>query len=319
MRTGRLLLLSTLTLASCGPLVEEEAVLGQRQDAVITDADADGIDDGLEDQLAAKFAPEVRLAPDSIDWTRPANVDWYLARVSMRFDHSGCPDCQVLALGSLTQANLSAQTHNMKSGLFCSHNSTAYGSSASHKEFFLQPPDDATHNGSASSGWKVYVHAKKSTLVSGGYDIQYWFFYAYNDSYASVNHEADWEHITVTADSASNFYSAWYAAHSGGKRYSASQLQWNGTHPIVYSADGSHASYPSVGTFPTEVTGFDDHTYSGGPVWQTWNNWVNVGEKAAPRNGQTFIKYGGRWGEVGELEDTSGPQGPSFQGSWSTY
>jgi hypothetical protein len=46
---------------------------------------------------------------------------------------------------------------------------------------------------------------------------------------------------------------------------------------------------------------------------------VNVGEKGAPRNGQLFIAYGGRWGEVGELEETSGPQGPSFQGSWNNY
>src|SRR5690606_41598556 len=30
-------------------------------------------------------------------------------------------------------------------------------------------------------------------------DIQYWFFYPYNDWVASVNHEADWEHITVVA------------------------------------------------------------------------------------------------------------------------
>jgi hypothetical protein len=318
MRTGRLLLLSTLTLASCGPLVEEESALGERSEALIVDADMDGIDDGLEDQLAAKFAPEVRLAPLSIDWTRPANVDWYLARVHMRFDHSGCPDCEVLALATPTQSNLSTQSHKTK-GTFCTHTSTVYYSNQSRKEFFLQPPDDAVHNGAPSTEWRTYVHSKKSSLVTGGYDIQYWFFYPYNDSVASVNHEGDWEHITVTTDSAGNFYSAWYAQHGGGTRYSASQLRWNGTHPIVYSADGSHASYPTVGEFPTEVSGFYDYTYDGGPVWQTWNNWVNVGEKSYPRNGQSFIKYGGRWGEVGEFDDTSGPQGPSFQGSWNSY
>ncbi|MFE8599619.1 Vps62-related protein [Archangium violaceum] len=318
MRTGRLLLLSTLTLASCGPLVEEQATPGERTDALITDVDLDGIDDAFEDQLAAKFAPEVRLAPDSIDWARPANVDWYLARVHMRFDHSGCPDCEVLALATPTQSNLSTQSHKTK-GTFCTHTSTVYASNASRKEFFLQPPDDNVHKGTTSSGWRVYVHTKKSVVVSGGYDIQYWFFYPYNDSYASVNHEADWEHITVSTDAVGNFQSAWYAAHSGGHRYTASQLKWNGTHPIVYSADGSHASYPTAGTYPTEVSGFDDHSYEGGPVWQTWNNWVNVGEKNAPRNGQNFIKYGGRWGEVGELDATSGPQGPSFQGAWNNY
>jgi hypothetical protein len=319
MRTRRLLLLSPLMLAACGPVADElDTLTGEAEAALLVDADGDTIDDGLEDQLAAKFAPEVRLAPDGIDWARPANVDWYLARVHMRFDHSGCPDCQVLALATPTQANLSTQSHKTK-GSFCTHTSTVYYSNQSRKEFFLQPPDDAVHNGAPSTEWRTYVHVKKSTLVSGGHDIQYWFFYPYNDSVASVNHEADWEHITVTADSAGNFYSAWYAQHGGGKRYAASQLSFvNSTHPVVYSADGSHASYPTVGSFPT-ILGFSDYTYSGGPVWQTWNNWVNVGEKTAPRNGQSFIKYGGRWGEVGEMDDTSGPQGPAFQGSWTTY
>src|SRR5262245_48673228 len=56
-----------------------------------TDADLDGIADELEAYLVAQFAPELRLAPDENDWTRPANVDWYLARVHMRFDHPDCP------------------------------------------------------------------------------------------------------------------------------------------------------------------------------------------------------------------------------------
>jgi hypothetical protein len=317
MRTGRFLLFSTLSLAACGPLAEEDASIGEHSDALIADVDADGLDDAIEDQLAAQYAPEVRLAPTSIDWARPANVDWYLARVHMRFDHSGCSDCQVLALGTPTQSNLSTQSHKTKNWI-CSHGSTSYSSSQSRKEFFLQPPDDTVHNGAPASAWRVYVHVKPSVVVAGGYDIQYWFFYPYNDFIASVNHEADWEHITVSTNSAGAFQSAWYAKHSDGARYTASQLSWNGTHPIVYSADGSHASYPAAGAWPL-VLGVSDHTYDGGPVWQTWTNWVNVGEKSAPRNGQLFIKYGGRWGEVGELDDTSGPQGPSFQGSWNNF
>jgi hypothetical protein len=317
MRTGRLFLLSTLTLAACGPLAEEDESLGERADAVFTDADGDGLDDAVEDQLAATYAPEVRLAPNAIDWTRPANVDWYLARVHMRFDHAGCPDCQVIALGAPTQNNLSTQSHNTKNW-YCGHTSTTYASSQSHKEFFLQPPDDAVHNGASSSEWRVYVHVKPSVVVSAGYDIQYWFFYPYNDFIASANHEADWEHITVSATSNGDFHSVWYAQHSGGIRYTASQIAWNGTHPIVYSADGSHASYPAAGDWYLAPAVYD-HTYTGGPTWQTWTNWVNVGEKSAPRSGQLFIKYGGRWGEVGELDDTSGPQGPSFQGSWNSY
>ena len=312
-------LLGLGALAACGP---EAAAPTDGQDqsasesALTVDNDGDGIDDAYENQLAAKFAPEVRLPPDSIDWTRPANVDWYLTKVSMRFDHSGCPDHEIKALGTLTQANLSTQSH-ATTNWYCGHTSTVYPSSAKHLEFFLQPPDDATHAGTAPSGWRVYVHVKKSTLVTGGFDVQYWFFYAYNDAAATINHEADWEHITVTTDAAGAFQSAWYAQHNSGARYTAAQLLWNGNHPIVYSADGTHASYKGPGTWAGPVV--PDYCYDGGPVWQTWTNFVNVGETAAPLNGQSFIKYGGRWGEIGELEDTSGPPTPSVQGSWTTY
>jgi len=173
---GCLGLLCCVILASCGPALELEAgAESSGVNALVTDNDVDGIDDAFEGQLASKFAPEVRLPPDSVDWTRPANVDWYLARVHMRFDHSGCPDHQILALGAVTQANLSTQSHATTNWM-CSHTSTVYGSNVKHLEFFLQPPDDTVHNGTTSTGWRTYVHVKKSVVVTGGYDVQYWFF-----------------------------------------------------------------------------------------------------------------------------------------------
>src|SRR5215208_576447 len=57
-----------------------------------TDNDGDGLPEQLEDYLMTTFGPELRLPPDDIDWTRPANVDWYLPKVRMRFDHPQCPD-----------------------------------------------------------------------------------------------------------------------------------------------------------------------------------------------------------------------------------
>jgi len=43
---------------------------------------------------------------------------------------------------------------------------------------------------------------------------------------------------------------------------------------------------------------------------------VNVGEKNYPLNGQSFIQYYSRWGELGASEKTSGPRTPSHQASW---
>src|SRR5688572_7923317 len=72
-----------------------------------TDDDADGIPDALEDRLMQRFGPELRLPPDAIDWTRPANVDWYLPQMKMRFDHPGCPDdgSNLLDAGAITFEN----------------------------------------------------------------------------------------------------------------------------------------------------------------------------------------------------------------------
>lgn len=283
-----------------------------------TDEDADGLPDEGEDWLAAKFAPELRLPPAEIDWTRPASVDWYLPYVHMRFDHPNCPDHEVLPIGAVSQESLSQQTHARSEGVaVCNHTSEIVSSATSEKGFFLQPPDDAIHNGSSNpADWRVYVHVKASKRVAGGVDIQYWFFYPYNDWVASVNHEADWEHVTIVASGDGTLQGAWFATHNGGEWHDPADLTLTDDgRPVVFVADGSHASYPTVGEFE-QGPGFTDRTYDGGPIWRTVENWVNVGERDAIRNGQNFLSYGGRWGEVGTTDFTSGPQGPAFQDAW---
>jgi Vacuolar protein sorting-associated protein 62 len=316
----RLLLASALLLLpACGG---EVSVDDSEDPAALTgDGDGDGIADSLESALAARFAPVVRLHPS--DQNRPANVDWYLPRMHLRFSHAHCPDHQVLADGAVTETNLSQQSHPTDN-FVCVHTSTHYLSNALHAEYFLQPTDlSAVQAGLATSGWRTYVHVKKSLLAGGAYDIQYWFFYAYDDGPLDFNHEADWEHITVTVDASQNFVSAWYAQHNSGTRYPASALTFiGGTHAVVYSANGTHASYPKAGSWSVTL-GFTDYTADGGPSWDTGSSStlgvVNVGEVSAPLSGQSFVRYGGRWGEIGTSDYSSGPLTPSFQSSWTTY
>jgi hypothetical protein len=316
------------------PLGDHQAPRFTGTDA--TDADADGIADNLEDYLLAQFAPELRLAPDDIDGTRPANVDWYLSKVHMRFDHPNCTDHEVLAIGKVTADSIWQQTHATSSGIepFCSHTSTQLASGTgsstftSHKDFFLQAEDDAlVHPGippSRSSEWRVYGHVSKSSYVrasdskAAAYDVQLWFFYAYNDSVGGVNHEGDWEHATISVTSDLDVVSVYYSAHhEGGRLDDLTKLSWRDrTHPVGYSADGSHAVYESAGEHPSAVPGFPDHAYDGGPVWETWKNVANLGERGAVLPGQGWARYDGRWGEVGTVEDTSGPVGPMYSGRW---
>lgn len=282
-----------------------------------TDDDQDGIPDGLEDYLAERFAPVLRLPPPDKEQNNPSSVDWYLERVHMRFDHPRCFDHEIIALGSVTQQNLSTQQHQ-QTNLICSHSGSMLTSDKRRPEFFLQPPDDKTHKGADPSEWRAYVHARRSSVLDRGYDVQFWFFWPYQDWVASFNHEGDWEHITVSIDEKGALQKVWYAQHGGGAEIALGDVIWvDQTHPTVFTADGSHASYVKAGKF-TPFPGLDDHTYDTGPVWDTRTQLVNVGEIDKPSAGQDFIRYGGRWGEIGELDQTSGPLTPSVQDAWDS-
>ncbi|MBA3821619.1 MAG: Vps62-related protein [Deltaproteobacteria bacterium] len=298
-----------------------------------TDTDRDGIPEQLEDYLMARFGPELRLAPDGIDGARPANVDWYLPKVRLRFDHPGCPDdsANLLNVGAITFDNLYDQTHYTKAtgtGL-CRHNdqpADLRDATKRHLEFFLQAEnDELVHAGipaARQAEWRAYVQVRPSSYartdgIAAAYDLQVWYFFAYNDNVATANHEADWEHMTISITADYAVASVFYATHDAGHRIDdLAKLAWFGDHVVGYVADGSHATYESAGDHPGPVV--DDRCYEGGPVWTTWTNFVNVGDLGHVLHDQTWARYGGRWGEVGETSFTSGPPGPMFQRSWDT-
>jgi hypothetical protein len=334
---------ASMTVAvGCGPddemaltgllTVKQQVIAGCTASGV--DADADGIDDGDESCLLQRHAPVVYL-PWTLDWTKPANVDWYLSRVHMRFTHDGCSDCAILGVGSVTQSSMINRTHTDKNWL-CSHTSTtrySYGTDWNESEhFFLQPPDDTTHNGSSNSAdWKVYGHVYKNAL--GGVNVQYWFFFPYNDAQLSFNHESDWEHINVRLNPDYSIAGVHYAHHKNVTYYAKASVQWfDSTHPLVWTADGSHASYVSESICDSTIEeagwGSSSCETNSNYRWFTWaggkgtlagfqgGGVINVGEKTRLLNGQNFIKYNSRWGEIGETSATTGVRGPAFQGNW---
>jgi len=308
------------------------------------DNDGDGIDDGTEADLANTYAPLLYM-PNLItrdqagsgvsgDWTWPANVEWYLANTQMRFHHDNCPDHQILNLGTINTSNLITQSHQRAtSWLGCSHSGTTYNSGENtydaENHFFLQAVyDDVTHPGVRdASGWKVYTHVYYNNI--GGISIQYWFFYAYNDFIAGFNHESDWEHITVQLNGSQQAVSLVYAAHFSPKTWAAGDISWYGTHPQVWVADGSHASYHSESecdnTYPE---GSAESCWTNlGQRWFTWSGGkgsdqglqggglVNMGEMPGtggkrPMPGQEWIRFSGHWGEEGTSDLTSGQPGP---------
>jgi hypothetical protein len=84
--------------------------------------------------------------------------------------------------------------------------------------------------------------------------LQYWFFYAMNDwrsTFGGVNdHEADWEQVTIfLADPPEpDARPAWVAFSSHDeagddlrRRQDDPDIEWQGTHPVVYAGGGSHS------------------------------------------------------------------------------
>ena len=118
----------------------------------------------------------------------------------------------------------------------------------------------------------------------------------------NVLHEGDWERITVYLDEAAPETAppasvVYYRHSTNTSKKWAGVEKHDGTHPVVYSAIGSHASLPSPGF------GFIDVGDPDGPRWRTWDD-------LAPVADQPWYGFGGAWGRLGKVRDSTGPLGP---------
>ncbi|MFQ5945490.1 MAG: hypothetical protein ACE5NC_04490 [Anaerolineae bacterium] len=96
------------------------------------------------------------------------------------------------------------------------------------------------------------IRLRPGLAVDGGdIAIQYWFLYLYNDFINA--HEGDWESVTLFLNSSGEPLVAAYASHDSGRRREWIDVERRGerwkesgegaTHPVIYVAAGSHASY----------------------------------------------------------------------------
>jgi hypothetical protein len=318
------------------------------------DDDNDGIVDRCEQTLAEKFAPVVYHS--SAESNYPTNVDWFLQKTALRFYDDECDfleggDLDRLIQDKPTQTQLLLGAYTGGCGASDTVYSNGTRSYRKQRTFYLADVADNFKVGSIgdSRQWTTYVHAYRNSL--GGVTIQYWRFYAADNGKDPVvgifgGHGGDWEGIHVVLDDCLRPVQARLMGHTGieEKNWSDMQKDSSGTHPLVFSEVGGHATHnngdeikangctitlPNGTTVPKILgctielgnprTFIRQETWTGGNV--QWNDGttitpggalLNVGEKVTPLNNQFFIQYSGIWGDPGDWYETSGYWNPAY-------
>ena len=181
------------------------------------------------------------------------------------------------------------------------------------------------------SGARVYWERHPDTDGGSSAErITYWLFYGLSQPpgpsqvTSHLVHEGDWERISVLIKPGAKPdqwipISARYHYHDASRDvpWSAVRTVSEGpdapSHPVVFSARGSHASYPRAGSYvnqlraggSTIITVHDEAiACSRCPVWRTWL-------LLADATTQPWYGYGGAWGAAGTIPGSTGPLGPS--------
>ena len=270
-------------------------------------------DDSAATALAVKYAPIVRLVAQetpcgSGEPYQPMPVDTVLG--SKQVALQGPWDSQVVKVAP-TGPDLAEGLPN----------------------YHLNFPGDALRPACTYEQWQrlldttyrptTYAHVASE---QGQTALQYWFFYIYNDY--NNKHEGDWEMIQLdfpaadpTAALATHPTEVGYSQHNGaeGASWNDSKLERvDGTHPVVYPAEGSHANFyqPALylGSSAAEGVGCDN---TRGPFRQI-DPLVDVIPTTPEevRAQDPWLLFRGSWGEA-HPAFYNGPTGPAMKLQWA--
>jgi hypothetical protein len=169
----------------------------------------------------------------------------------------------------------------------------------------------------------TYAHIATEPGYSG-LVVQYWFFYYFNQ-FNDV-HEGDWEgmQISFKADTPAAALAQGPSQialfqHAGGERadWGDTKVQKDGTHPIVFAAAGSHATFYDNAIYiqnGSHGSGVGcDNTQS--PNIESHPQPTIIPTTAAPGSEFQWLSYLGHWGER-EKGFNNGPQGPTTKKQW---
>jgi hypothetical protein len=178
-----------------------------------------------------------------------------------------------------------------------------------------RPSDRIALRARAGGPDAVYGHAVKPG--AGRIWLQYWLLYAANPQDRGIvrtgRHEGDWEVVEVELAHGSPQRTV-FAQHAWAEACAWAAVERRGEAPVVYVANGSHASHPHAGEHGRPWPDPDDEADGAGA---TVRPRVRVVGDAAP----AWVRWPGRWGrsDGGAIPgEKASPRGPAFQadGPW---
>jgi hypothetical protein len=288
-------------------------------------ASAEAVTSPEQQQLVAAYAPELMLREQTKDdncntaeeqYNPPTTVDTVLGNPKVELTHyvagndapvkNGPTASDVAGLGDDYYLDLPGDPLDVK---------------CPEKGSYAKDFQALRNDGKAPA--VTYTHIAQEPGHSG-LVVQYFFFYYFNQ-FNDV-HEGDWEgmQIAFDADTPAGALEEGPSQialfqHAGGERadWDDTKVKKDGTHPIVYPAAGSHATF------------YDDAVYiqngqngsgvgcdnTSEPLIRSDPRPIIVPTAAAPGSKFQWLSFLGHWGQR-EKGFNNGPQGPTTKGQW---
>ncbi|OJD10550.1 hypothetical protein AJ78_08470 [Emergomyces pasteurianus Ep9510] len=172
-------------------------------------------------------------------------------------------------------------------------------------------------------------------------DAFWFYFYSFNLGNLVLNvrfgnHVGDWEHSLVRFHNGKP-KAIFFSEHSSGEAYTYDAVEKIGKRPVIYSARGTHAMYPTPGTHAYVLPwGLLKDKTDRGPLWDPARNYHaytydhdNDTIRAAnltPHSPTEWFYFAGHWGDkfyplgdarqyrfAGQYHYVNGPLGPRFK------
>jgi hypothetical protein len=272
-------------------------------------------------QLAEKYVPitELREETDppcdtSQEQYQPTSVETVLGNPTVLLQHAG----EGAPLTTIRRAPTAAQIAGLGEGWYLNLEGTALGNTCVYAKAFKRLLDE----GKAPA--VTYAHIAREE-GHPGFALQYWFFWYFNQF--NDLHEGDWEGMQITFEAATPAAALKEEPgeiilfqHAGGERakWEDGKVQKEGTHPIVYPAAGSHATFYDSAVYVENGQhgsglGCDNTTE---PLRELKLAPILMPEQPVSKGPFAWTSYFGRWGEK-EKGFNNGPTGPQTKTQWT--